>query len=225
MVKSPLAGRVKTRLARDVGVTRATSFYRTTARAVITRLAADRRWTTMLAVAPDVDVCRPYWPRSIPRMAQGPGDLAARMQRIMHALPPGPVVIVGTDIPAVRTAHVAAAFNALGGHDAVFGPADDGGYWLVGQRRLPAPIDAFSDVRWSTEHALADTLANHRGRSVGFAAELSDVDGARDLCAVADLAGRVVLPERSRESCGSPAPRATKNCATVRREIADYMLG
>lgn len=222
MVKSPLAGRVKTRLAGEVGVTRATLFYRVTARAVMTRLAADRRWTTTLAVAPDVDVCRPYWPQTLPRMAQGPGDLAARMQRIMDELPPGPVVIIGTDIPAVRPDHVAAAFKALGSQDAVFGPADDGGYWLVGQRRVPTPIDAFSGVRWSTEYALADTLANHRGRSVAMVAELSDVDCARDLRDVARITGRVVLPA---EGFGPRVARTAKNRSPIGRITADCMLG
>jgi uncharacterized protein len=198
MVKSPLAGRVKTRLASEVGVVRATSFYRANARAVIVRLAADWRWSTMLAVAPDIDIAAPFWPPNAARFPQGGGDLAARMQRVMDRLPPGPVVIIGTDIPAVRPAHIAAAFDALGSSEAVFGPAGDGGYWLVGQRRMPRPFDAFASVRWSTEFALDDTLANHRGRSVATVAELPDVDNACDLRAVREFAGRVVLPRAGR---------------------------
>lgn len=200
MVKTPLAGRVKTRLAREIGVVHAAAFYRTAARAVIARLAADPRWTTILAVAPDVDASRPLWPLSLPRIPQGAGDLAARMQRIMTGLPPGPAVIIGTDIPAVRPVHIAAAFAALGRHDAVFGPAADGGYWLVGQRRMPRSIDAFANVRWSTGFALSDTLANHRGRSVGMLAELSDVDTAHDWRPARHAAGRIVPPP---DSCGS----------------------
>jgi glycosyltransferase A (GT-A) superfamily protein (DUF2064 family) len=64
--------------------------------------------------------------------------------------------------------------------DAVFGPAEDGGYWLggFGPRRPPR---AFAAVRWSTEHALADTLANCRGRRVALLRRLRDVDTAADL--------------------------------------------
>jgi hypothetical protein len=96
---------------------------------------------------------------------------------------------VGSDIPGVRAADVAAAFRALDGRaDAVFGPAEDGGYWLVGlgPRR---PRDPFRGVRWSGPHALADTLANCRGRRVALLRRLRDVDDAADLAAWAGRAG------------------------------------
>ena len=65
----------------------------------------------------------------------------------------------------------------------MFGPATDGGYWLVGYgpRRPQRP---FARVRWSGEHALADTLANFRGRRVAFLRPLDDVDTAEDLAAL-----------------------------------------
>ncbi|WP_425283593.1 DUF2064 domain-containing protein [Methyloceanibacter stevinii] len=52
-------------------------------------------------------------------------------------MPPGPVVLVGSDIPRISRAHIAEAFRLLGNADAVFGPAQDGGYWLVGFKRSP----------------------------------------------------------------------------------------
>jgi glycosyltransferase A (GT-A) superfamily protein (DUF2064 family) len=74
---------------------------------------------------------------------------------------------------------VAQAFAALGAHDAVFGPAGDGGYWLVGLRRRPRVPDPFRGVRWSTPHALADTLANLRPRErVAMLERLEDIDDA-----------------------------------------------
>jgi len=70
-----------------------------------------------------------------------------------------------------------------GAADATFGPAEDGGYWLVGlsPRR---PARPFAAVRWSTAHALADTLANFRPRRVAFLRTLRDVDTAADLRSV-----------------------------------------
>lgn len=109
-------------------------------------------------------------------MRQGGGDLGARMARAARTLPPGPVVIVGCDIPGLTAAHVAAAFRKLGANDAVFGPATDGGYWLVGLRRRPRFIDPFTHVRWSTCHALADTVSSLTGRSVAMVATLADID-------------------------------------------------
>ena len=97
------------------------------------------------------------------------------MARVIAALPPGPVAIVGADVPDIRPAHVARAFRALGGHDAVFGPAADGGYWLVGLRRRPPRLSVFEGVRWSTGHALADTIANLE-RAPALIDTLEDVD-------------------------------------------------
>ncbi|WP_244444265.1 TIGR04282 family arsenosugar biosynthesis glycosyltransferase [Lutibaculum baratangense] len=177
MAKLPVAGAVKSRLAAEVGVAEATRFYRTTLRRTLMRLSPDRRWRTVLAVAPDRSA-RWAWPCGVPACPQGRGDLGRRMQRIMDAIPPGPVVIVGSDIPGIRPRHIASAFRLLGRSDAVFGPAEDGGYWLVGLRRRPRVPQIFDSVRWSSDHALADTLANCQGLSVGFAATLPDVDTA-----------------------------------------------
>ena len=114
------------------------------------------------------------------------------MQRMMDHMAPGPVVIIGTDVPGLCTAHIREAFRLLGRHDAVFGPASDGGYWLVGLKRRPRVPRPFAGVRWSTPHALADTLINLRGRSIALLAELSDVDTADDFVRSAAVLGRRV---------------------------------
>jgi len=71
------------------------------------------------------------------------------------------------------------AFHALGKSDAVFGPAIDGGYWLVGLAPI-RPARPFANVRWSTSHTLSDTLANFTNRHVAFLRTLADVDTAAD---------------------------------------------
>jgi glycosyltransferase A (GT-A) superfamily protein (DUF2064 family) len=90
------------------------------------------------------------------------------------------VVLVGSDIPALSARHIAAAFAALGRCDLVFGPATDGGYWLVGARDGAMARGLFRTVRWSGPQALADTLANARGRRVTLLEALADVDDAAD---------------------------------------------
>jgi hypothetical protein len=102
------------------------------------------------------------------------------MQRLMDRLPPGPVVIVGSDVPGIAPGDIAAAFRALGAVDAVFGPAEDGGYWLVGQRRTPGTLQMFDGVRWSSPHTLADTLGNLQGRKVAHLRTIADVDREAD---------------------------------------------
>lgn len=194
MAKAAVAGRAKTRLARDFGVGRAVAFARLGGLAGIRRLARDPRWQTVIAVTPDGVARGPLWPPGIRRLPQGHGDLGARMQRVFDRLPPGPVVIVGTDIPRIRPAHIAKAFRLLGGADAVFGPAGDGGYWLVAMNRRPRRIAPFANVRWSSAHALTDTRANLAGRKIVFADTLDDVDDAASLVRDAPCVGRVVLP-------------------------------
>ena len=105
------------------------------------------------------------------------------MGRLFRDLPPGPVVIIGADIPGIERHHIAAAFAALGRSDAVIGPADDGGYWLVGLRRRPRVREIFAGVRWSSAETLDDTLKNIRERNMSVAtiATLADIDEGKDL--------------------------------------------
>ena len=178
-VRAPAYGSGKRRLARDIGDLAALGFERLMLARLLRRLGRDRRWRLRIAVTPDRARYRQrVWPRGIPILRQGGGDLGERMQRALAACPPGPAVLVGTDIPALAPNHIAAAFHLLGRHDVVFGPAADGGFWLVGARRSPRLLPLFGKVRWSSAHALEDALANlPHGVSAGFAATLEDVDG------------------------------------------------
>jgi len=182
MLKEPRAGRVKTRLGREIGMIEAAWWFRhQTAR--LLRRVEDPRWRLVLAVTPDrAGMASRVWPGHLPRVAQGGGDLGDRMGRLLRAMPPGPVCIIGGDIPGVRKAHLAKAFSMLGQNDAVFGPAEDGGFWLVGMKRVARPpAGVFRGVRWSTAAALEDSVASLSGCRVGYCDTLRDVDRAADL--------------------------------------------
>ncbi len=197
MVKEPVAGQVKTRLGRDIGVSRATGFYRQTLASVTTRLVHDTRWQTVLSVAPATAMASAALPAAVPRIPQHNGDLGQRMQAIFDVSGSGPVVVIGTDIPEVAPCHIAEAFRALGRNDVVFGPAADGGFWLVGMRRTPRLVDLFHSVRWSTPHTLRDCLDGLRRQpavQVATVATLNDADDRGDLDRVAHAIGRRVLP-------------------------------
>jgi len=206
--RAPRLGAVKRRLGKEIGARAALQFHRCTMIALLRELTAERRIHTVLAQTPDR--ARFPLPVRVMRVGQGGsnpaggalgggalggiplggiplggiplggGDLGVRMQRAVSRVKRGRVVIIGCDIPDARAADVVTAFRALGRADAVFGPAEDGGYWLVGlsPRR---PARPFAGVRWSTEHALADTLANFAGRRVIMLRTLRDVDTAADL--------------------------------------------
>ena len=195
MVKAPVLGRVKTRLAADVGGVTATRFYRSAATAVVGRLSQDRRWCTVLAVAPDPLVLTSMFDERVSRVRQGSGDLGDRLANVIEGMPPGPVVVIGTDIPGVEPEDIARAFDALGRNDGVFGPAPDGGYWLVGLKRSPRLMNPFTNVRWSSEHALADTVRNfHSGQSIAYLRMLADVDDGDLYARSAIWSGRRTLP-------------------------------
>jgi rSAM/selenodomain-associated transferase 1 len=181
--RAPRLGAVKRRLACEIGARAALHFYTRTLAAIARPIARDRRWRTLLATTPPgarADWSR-FVPRGTPRIAQPRGDLGRRMERAMRPFPRA--ILAGTDIPELGPADIAAAVRALGRSDAVFGPAEDGGFWLVGMgpRR---PARPFARVRWSGPHALADTLRNFAGRRVAFLRRLRDVDTAADLAAI-----------------------------------------
>lgn len=136
-------------------------------------------WATALAVAPDTDLASPLLP-DLPRVSQGPGDLGNRMAHVLVTAPRGLVLIIGADIPGVTRGDIAAAFRLLSQRRRVIGPSPDGGFWAVGlDTRRPLPTDLFANVRWSTEHALADTLRTLRDPA--FLPERADVDTVADL--------------------------------------------
>jgi len=178
--KAPAIGRVKRRLAAEIGEVEALRFYRATLARLVGRLGRDRRWSARLALSPDRaarDGALGFGGTVVP---QGGGDLGARMGRAIAGCPPGPAVLIGADIPDVAPAHVARAFAALRGHDVVFGPATDGGFWLVGASAAGRRRLAFAEgIRWSSAHALADTRAGlPTGTGVAVADTLADVDDA-----------------------------------------------
>jgi rSAM/selenodomain-associated transferase 1 len=177
--KAPALGRVKSRLARGIGAAAALAFYRSALRQLLTRVADDRRWRTVLAVTPDAAVRHArLWPRRVVSVAQGGGDLGDRMARAFRVMPKGAVVIVGADIPEIDSGHIARAFAALGRADFVFGPARDGGYWLIGAKGAARRARMFANVRWSSEHALADTRADLARWKISTVDTLDDVDDA-----------------------------------------------
>ena len=161
--KEPVAGKVKTRLARAIGVEASARVYRDL---LATTLAhGHAAWRSRIVdhlelwCASDGDA--PFL-RGIgtafgaARYVQSEGDLGQRMAHAMRDAfaRASSLLLIGSDCPLLQPARLAEASAALRNHDAVLVPAEDGGYVLVGARReLP-----FADVRWSTQHALADTV-------------------------------------------------------------------
>lgn len=180
--KAPVIGGAKTRLARGIGKVGAWRIYRAMTARLVRRLR-DKRWTRRLVIAPDRALARSFpgvWPRDVARAGQGGGDLGDRQARVFAER--GPICVIGSDAPGVTRGDIAAAFQQLKRHDAVIGPAEDGGYWLLALNG-PAPRGLFEGVRWSHDQTRADLEARLtvHGFSITRLRSLRDVDEAGDL--------------------------------------------
>ena len=182
MARQPVFGEVKTRLASTLGPACALAVYSLMLKRTLRRVSRGR-WCTVVAATPSLTSrSAGSWARGLPVISQSGRDLGERMQSAFDAMPPGPVVMVGTDIPGIRCRHIAEAFRALRCHDAVFGPSLDGGYWLVGLSPALRCLGIFTSVRWSTHHALADTLNGVPDTfSHAMLETLHDIDTADDV--------------------------------------------
>jgi rSAM/selenodomain-associated transferase 1 len=188
--RAPEPGRVKTRLARDLGDARACALYRWLGATVVGSLVSDpaRPYDVAVRVTPSdaCDAVRAWVPGADAYEPQGEGDLGERLARAAReafAAGCAAVVLVGTDCVAVTDARVREALRALDGADAAIGPARDGGYYLLA---LARPLPAFDDVPWSTERVAAVTRArlDAAGARVAELPVETDIDTADDLAAL-----------------------------------------
>lgn len=184
-LKAPRAGEVKTRLAADIGPEKALAVYRGLAEQQARRLPAD--WPLEVHYTPsDARAEMERWlGHGLSFFAQARGDLGERLgvaARGAFATGARSVICLGADCPALDGARLRGAARALeDGADIVFGPADDGGYYLVGMNRAETAV--FTGIPWSTQATLAVSLAaaKRSGLKIKLLERLSDIDTAADL--------------------------------------------
>jgi len=185
--KAPTPGRVKTRLAVDVGDAAAVRIYRSLGRGTVDGLRGGphRLIVYFDPPGPDTVAAMHEWlgADGIEYRPQRDGDLGARMARAFDECleEADRVCIVGTDIPDINGDTVARAFDTLGDDNVVLGPATDGGYYLVAMsERHP---DLFTDIEWSTPAVLEATLAQAatEGVRVTLLETKTDVDTLADV--------------------------------------------
>lgn len=211
ILKYPRPGAVKTRLIPALGEWRACELYRALVRHTLGEAQRFSSKSTVslaarVANAPDDDAVRQWLGEGIPYEPQGEGDLGQRMERVVHdefAEGASPVVLIGADCPELTAEHLHAAVRALEGKDVVLGPAADGGYYLIGMRRLVPEL--FRGIQWGSGLVLDQTLTAARKTRVEcqLLDTLHDLDRPEDLSfwaqtRTAQLAGKgrisIIIP-------------------------------
>lgn len=190
--RAPVSGEVKTRLHPALGADGAAGLYAELLAHALEQAAASAPARLELWYAGDdregdlADLAARHGARLRPQPA---GDLGERMRAALaDATADGtPAMILGTDCPGLGAGSLRAAADALASHDAVLGPATDGGYVLLGLHRAPAAL--FAGIDWGTERVLPATRT--RLEALGWRwselPERTDVDRPEDLHALASL--------------------------------------
>jgi len=181
-IKNPEKGKVKTRLAKDVGDEKALKIYRQlldlTRRATEKFEAEKWLWYSWYIEKND------NWDGdSYHKKNQAEGNLGEKMKfAFEQAFQQGfkKVVIIGSDCPEIEASLINQAYQALDQQDVVLGPANDGGYYLMGMRSY---YNFFEGINWSTEAVLDQTIEKIRQKNLSFALlkELTDLDNIQDL--------------------------------------------
>jgi uncharacterized protein len=183
LAKAPVAGFAKTRLIPALGAEGAAALAARLIEHTVGICAAAATGPVTLWTAPDDT--HPLFKamrdkHGVALAHQPDGDLGARMHAAVVAAN-GPVLVVGSDCPAITAEHLRQATEALRDDDAVTIPAEDGGYVLIGLRR-PQP-KLFSDMEWSTASVMDETRRRMRGLALSCREfpPLWDVDSPEDL--------------------------------------------
>jgi rSAM/selenodomain-associated transferase 1 len=188
-LKPPVPGRVKTRLAKDIGAAAACTIYRNLADHSVQQADASGIPLVLFFDGVTHDELPEDWRVAAIRcLPQQGADLGQRMAAAFNALfaeGAQQVVLIGSDIPGIDRSYLQQAFQLLAHHDLVIGPALDGGYCLIGFNRQGFTPAVFSSISWSTEQVLDQSLARatNAGLSVGLLPVLRDIDTLEDLLA------------------------------------------
>lgn len=188
LAKAPRAGFAKTRLIPALGADGAASLAHRLLDHALAQAHAAGIGPVELCVTPRSDA---MWrqmrlPAGTQLSDQGEGDLGDRLARVCERVTStgGPVLLMGTDCPALDAERLSTIASQLATHDAVMVPATDGGYTALALQRFDASL--FTNIAWSTASVGATTLSRLRalGWRVAVLPVLSDIDEPSDLGAL-----------------------------------------
>ncbi|WP_370214234.1 TIGR04282 family arsenosugar biosynthesis glycosyltransferase [Mesoflavibacter profundi] len=179
--RNPELGKVKTRLAKTIGNPSALAIYKKLlehTESVLRPLNCDKAVYYSVKIREN-DI----WDSTIYQKHQQTGEhLGARMANAFkHGFKNNyqKIIIVGSDLYDLKTEHINQAFQDLETNDVVLGPAEDGGYYLLGMKQFHPKL--FRNKNWGTDSVLKDTLKDLKEESVFLLETLNDIDFFEDL--------------------------------------------
>ena len=172
----PVPGKVKTRLIPALGEEGGARLYARLLALTVDVARESGLDFELRVTGGEIGAFQGLFGEDVPVVDQGDGDPGARMARVQ-----APALLIGSDCPGITAPLLRAAAGALEDRRVVLGPANDGGYYLIGYRE-PVPF-LFEDMEWSTPKVLPETLARlaARGHGPAILPELADIDTAEDL--------------------------------------------
>ena len=186
-VRNPELGKVKTRLAKTIGDKKALNIYILLLKhteSVLQKVSSDK----VVYYSEEIQNNDLWSDRCFQKKLQKGNDLGERMQHAFEmAFKEGyeKVVIVGSDLFDLKSAHIENAFKALENHNLVIGPSLDGGYYLLGMKVLHSAV--FKNKQWGTDSVLETTLKDLDPQNVKLLEALNDIDTDEDLKAHPEL--------------------------------------
>jgi len=189
LVRTPVPGRVKTRLAAAIGGEEAYCLYRAMVGDILSNIKGCGLPVALFHDGPaDGALPQPWLDAAVAVRLQRGADIGERMAAAFadcFAAGSTQVILAGSDIPDLDAGRVLKARIALATHDAALAPAVDGGYGLIALKRERYRPELFCDVPWSTRQVLPVTLQRfaHCGLDVHLLPVLRDIDTLADLLA------------------------------------------
>jgi rSAM/selenodomain-associated transferase 1 len=184
VVKAPVPGQVKSRLAFTVGDEVAASLYRSMSARIVKTFVGAGIPLTIAYHPPDSErMIKEVYGDDIPLIPQRGSDLGERLKNAFKDLLSDHerVVAISSDVPEIEPKTVIDALASLHTSDAVIGPCPDGGFYLIGFTAASFREEAFEGIPWSTEVAAVSVLWKLKGLHVSLLPELNDIDSVEDL--------------------------------------------
>jgi rSAM/selenodomain-associated transferase 1 len=218
-VRAPLPGKVKTRLAEQIGADASLALYRAMGSDMLAKISKPDSWDTTVFFSPSENghLVRDWLGSDYNYSPQRGDNLGERMHNALKDildLGHRKALLTGSDIPELSTDIIGRAFSMLDSFDVVLGPAADGGYYLVGMKRPRR--DMFLGIEWSGGTVYPDTCQKLSGMGLSYAS----LDTLCDIDRFDDIRSLVARHSNSRDShCDGELVQTIRECKNILEAI------